>query len=164
MQWYPGHIARAERELRASLKLVDVVIEVRDARIPLSTSHPDVSTRCPAEVPHQTHPPLLCSYLRPQRQGVVSSGCYWAKASAPNHAAGSKQTGMGMQGRDASSANGVPLAHSIHSVQRPWKPLRAILLLYWQACPLAALPLSRGRTGRCDHVPSRVPACARPCK
>ena len=32
MQWYPGHIARAERLLREQLALVDVVLEVRDAR------------------------------------------------------------------------------------------------------------------------------------
>jgi ribosome biogenesis GTPase A len=37
---YPGHIARAERTLQQYLKLVDVVIEVRDARIPVSTTHP----------------------------------------------------------------------------------------------------------------------------
>ncbi|CAM9457365.1 unnamed protein product, partial [Phaeothamnion confervicola] len=37
---YPGHIAKAERELQEYLKLVDVVIEVRDARIPASTTHP----------------------------------------------------------------------------------------------------------------------------
>jgi len=42
VQWYPGHIARAERLLKESLKLVDVVIEVRDARIPLATTHPQV--------------------------------------------------------------------------------------------------------------------------
>ena len=38
--WYPGHIAKAEKELAEYLKKVDVVIEVRDARIPLSTAHP----------------------------------------------------------------------------------------------------------------------------
>lgn len=43
IQWYPGHIAKAERALREQLKLVDVVLEVRDARIPLSTEHPQVS-------------------------------------------------------------------------------------------------------------------------
>jgi ribosome biogenesis GTPase A len=42
IQWYPGHIAKAERELVDYLKRVDVVIEVRDARIPLSTTHPKV--------------------------------------------------------------------------------------------------------------------------
>ncbi|GBG86294.1 hypothetical protein CBR_g41288 [Chara braunii] len=42
VQWYPGHIAKAERDLKQQLKLVDVVIEVRDARIPLATTHPDI--------------------------------------------------------------------------------------------------------------------------
>lgn len=43
IQWYPGHIAKAEKQLKEQLKLVDVVLEVRDARIPLSTHHPQVS-------------------------------------------------------------------------------------------------------------------------
>lgn len=42
IQWYPGHIAKAERALKASIKLVDVVIEVRDCRIPMATAHPNV--------------------------------------------------------------------------------------------------------------------------
>lgn len=42
IQWYPGHIAKAEKALREQLKLVDVVLEVRDARIPLTTEHPQV--------------------------------------------------------------------------------------------------------------------------
>ena len=42
IQWYPGHIAKAERALVEQLKKVDVVLEVRDARIPLSTQHPQV--------------------------------------------------------------------------------------------------------------------------
>jgi ribosome biogenesis GTPase A len=40
IQWYPGHIAKAERSLLEQLKKVDVVLEVRDARIPLTTCHP----------------------------------------------------------------------------------------------------------------------------
>ncbi len=40
IQWYPGHIARAEKTLKEQLKWVDVVLEVRDARIPLATAHP----------------------------------------------------------------------------------------------------------------------------
>lgn len=43
IQWYPGHIAKAEKALKDQLKLVDVVLEVRDARIPLSTHHPQIS-------------------------------------------------------------------------------------------------------------------------
>lgn len=40
IQWYPGHIAKAERQLLGQLEKVDLVIEVRDARIPAATSHP----------------------------------------------------------------------------------------------------------------------------
>ncbi|MCU0524317.1 MAG: ribosome biogenesis GTPase YlqF [Elainella sp. Prado103] len=42
IQWYPGHIAKAERLLTDQLKKVDVVFEVRDARIPLATQHPQI--------------------------------------------------------------------------------------------------------------------------
>ncbi|XP_027349234.1 DAR GTPase 3, chloroplastic isoform X2 [Abrus precatorius] len=42
VQWFPGHIAKAEKELKEQLKLIDVVIEVRDGRIPMSTSHPQM--------------------------------------------------------------------------------------------------------------------------
>ena len=42
IQWYPGHIAKAEKALLDQLKRVDVVLEVRDARIPLATRHPSV--------------------------------------------------------------------------------------------------------------------------
>jgi ribosome biogenesis GTPase A len=41
IQWYPGHIAKAERALLEQLKRVDVVLEVRD--IPLATHHPQIS-------------------------------------------------------------------------------------------------------------------------
>ena len=40
IQWYPGHIAKAEKQLKGHLKKVDLVFEVRDARIPMATSHP----------------------------------------------------------------------------------------------------------------------------
>ena len=42
IQWYPGHIAKAERNLKEQLKRVDVVFEVIDARIPLASQHPHV--------------------------------------------------------------------------------------------------------------------------
>jgi ribosome biogenesis GTPase A len=40
IQWYPGHIAKAEKALSDNLARVDLVIEVRDARIPRATGHP----------------------------------------------------------------------------------------------------------------------------
>ncbi|MBR1776382.1 ribosome biogenesis GTPase YlqF [bacterium] len=42
IHWYPGHIAKAERQLKEKLSLVDVIIEVRDSRIPLSSSYTDI--------------------------------------------------------------------------------------------------------------------------
>ncbi|MBU9720298.1 MULTISPECIES: ribosome biogenesis GTPase YlqF [Bacillaceae] len=40
IQWYPGHMAKARREAKEKLKLIDVVIELVDARIPLSSRNP----------------------------------------------------------------------------------------------------------------------------
>ena len=42
IQWYPGHIAKAEKKLKEQINIVDVVIEVIDARIPESSSYPDI--------------------------------------------------------------------------------------------------------------------------
>ena len=40
LQWYPGHMRKAERLVKENLKLVDVVIELLDARIPMSSANP----------------------------------------------------------------------------------------------------------------------------
>ncbi|WP_078595558.1 ribosome biogenesis GTPase YlqF [Evansella clarkii] len=40
IQWYPGHMAKARRQAQEKLKLIDVVIELVDARIPLSSRNP----------------------------------------------------------------------------------------------------------------------------
>ncbi|EFR40487.1 ribosome biogenesis GTP-binding protein YlqF [Selenomonas sp. oral taxon 137 str. F0430] len=40
LQWYPGHMRKAERLVQENLKLVDVVIELLDARIPMSSANP----------------------------------------------------------------------------------------------------------------------------
>lgn len=42
IQWYPGHMAKAKREFKEKLPLVDVVFELVDARIPNSSRNPDV--------------------------------------------------------------------------------------------------------------------------
>lgn len=43
IHWYPGHIAKAERKLKEQLSLVDAVIEVIDARLPLSSSYTNIT-------------------------------------------------------------------------------------------------------------------------
>ena len=40
IQWYPGHMAAAMRKLAERLRIVDVVVEVVDARLPLTSSNP----------------------------------------------------------------------------------------------------------------------------
>jgi ribosome biogenesis GTPase A len=40
--WYPGHIAKAEKQLREKISLIDMIIELVDARIPQSSSHTDL--------------------------------------------------------------------------------------------------------------------------
>lgn len=43
IQWYPGHMAKARKQVQQNLKMVDVVIELLDARIPVSSSNPDIN-------------------------------------------------------------------------------------------------------------------------
>ena len=42
INWYPGHMAKTKRQILEDLKLIDVVVEVLDARIPISSQNPDI--------------------------------------------------------------------------------------------------------------------------
>lgn len=42
IQWFPGHMTKTKRKIQASLKLVDIVAEIIDARIPISSRNPDL--------------------------------------------------------------------------------------------------------------------------
>ena len=46
INWFPGHMAKTRRELKESLKLVDLVVEIRDARIVKSSSNPEIDDIC----------------------------------------------------------------------------------------------------------------------
>ena len=43
INWYPGHMAKTRRQITEDLKLIDIVIELLDARIPISSQNPDIS-------------------------------------------------------------------------------------------------------------------------
>ena len=43
-QWYPGHMSKAKRQMQEDIKLIDVIIELVDARIPYSSKNPDIDT------------------------------------------------------------------------------------------------------------------------
>ncbi|HAK18579.1 MAG TPA: ribosome biogenesis GTPase YlqF [Lachnospiraceae bacterium] len=45
-QWYPGHMTKAKRMMQENIRLVDLVIEIVDARIPVSSRNPDIDALC----------------------------------------------------------------------------------------------------------------------
>ena len=49
IQWYPGHMTKTRRQIEADLKLVDAVVEIIDARIPVSSRNPDIDAICGAK-------------------------------------------------------------------------------------------------------------------
>lgn len=46
INWFPGHMAKTKRELKENIKFVDIVIEIRDARIVKSSSNPEIDDIC----------------------------------------------------------------------------------------------------------------------
>ncbi|MGI6069607.1 MAG: ribosome biogenesis GTPase YlqF [Blautia sp.] len=42
VQWYPGHMTKAKRQMQEDIKLIDLIIELVDARIPLSSRNPEI--------------------------------------------------------------------------------------------------------------------------
>jgi len=46
INWFPGHMVKTKREIKENLKLVDVVVEIRDARIPRASANPDIDVLC----------------------------------------------------------------------------------------------------------------------
>lgn len=46
IQWFPGHMTKAKREMQEKLKMVDMVIELRDARIPSASKNPMIEELC----------------------------------------------------------------------------------------------------------------------
>ncbi len=40
--WYPGHMTKAKRQMQEDIKLIDLIIELVDARIPVSSRNPDI--------------------------------------------------------------------------------------------------------------------------
>lgn len=43
ISWYPGHMAKTKKQIKEDLKLIDIVIEILDSRIPISSRNPDIA-------------------------------------------------------------------------------------------------------------------------
>ena len=44
INWFPGHMAKTKRQISEDLKLIDVVIEILDSRIPIASRNPDIKS------------------------------------------------------------------------------------------------------------------------
>ena len=44
IQWFPGHMAKTRRAITANMKLVDAVVEIIDARTPMSSRNPEIDS------------------------------------------------------------------------------------------------------------------------
>lgn len=82
IQWFPGHMTKAKREMQDKMKMVDMVIELRDARIPNASKNPMIEELC------QNKPRLIvlskkdkadpkatalwCQYLKDENTHVVA--------------------------------------------------------------------------------------------
>ena len=42
INWYPGHMTKAKRMMQENIKLIDIVVEILDARTPMSSKNPDI--------------------------------------------------------------------------------------------------------------------------
>ena len=66
VQWYPGHMTKAKRQMQEDIKLIDLIIELVDARVPLSSRNPDIdelgknkASRIPVSYTHLPLPTIL---------------------------------------------------------------------------------------------------------
>ena len=46
INWYPGHMTKAKRSMMEERKLIDIVVELLDARVPNSSRNPDIDSIC----------------------------------------------------------------------------------------------------------------------
>ena len=54
IQWYPGHMMKAKRQMQEDMKLIDLIIELVDARVPRASRNPDIDAAGKTEIPADT--------------------------------------------------------------------------------------------------------------
>ena len=91
IQWYPGHMTKTRRQMESDVKLVDLVAEVVDARIPISSRNPDIDTMVGSR-------PRLIIFNRADQADPAMSACWmsWFQGK-----------GFGVLETDAKSGKGV---------------------------------------------------------
>ena len=87
IQGYPGHMTKTRRQIEADLKYVDIVVEITDARIPVSSRNPDIDAICAGKPrlivlnrADQADPSRLgCGPLASKERGTA----YWKQTPSP---------------------------------------------------------------------------------
>lgn len=124
IQWYPGHIAKAEKALKEQLKLVDVVLEVRDARIPLATQHPLVTQWTGSKMRV-----LVLNRVDMIPPQVQKRWTNWFKAQGETPYFTNAQQGTGVQAvRQAAQAAGVEVNKKRRDRGMLPRPVRAVVI------------------------------------
>ena len=111
IQWYPGHIAKAERQLKEQLNRVDVVLEILDARIPLASHHPQIDNWIGSKprilvlnrmdmIPEQTRQDWLHWYNSKSQQPFFTNAKQGKGIKALKSAAQKAGVGMNQRRRD----------------------------------------------------------------
>ena len=113
VQWYPGHMKKAGREMEESLPLVDVVCEIADARVPVSSRNPDLDRIL------RSKPRLLILNRADQADPAATALWteYYTRLQLPFLCCDSKS------GRGLSS-----LSERLHSLRSKTGPLRAMVV------------------------------------
>jgi ribosome biogenesis GTPase A len=124
IQWYPGHIAKAEKALKEQLKRVDVVLEVRDTRLPLTTRHPKVDEW----VANKTRVLVLnrLDMILPQVRSLWGE---WFKSQGEKPHFTNAQQGQGVAAVASSAqAAGVEINKKRHERGMLPRPVRAVVI------------------------------------
>ena len=67
INWYPGHMAKTKRMMEENIKLVDVVVEIVDARIPFSSKNPYLNQMHKQVVQYKLEQLALSAFIRDGR-------------------------------------------------------------------------------------------------
>jgi ribosome biogenesis GTPase A len=114
VQWFPGHMKKAERMMQDSLKLVDVVCELVDARIPYASRNPDLD-----DIIAGRKPRLLILNRADQADPAVTA--LWRNYY--------KEQGVAFMECDASSGRGIKnFSQTLRTVRDKNGPMRAMVV------------------------------------
>lgn len=124
IQWYPGHIAKAERQLKEQLSRVDVVLEVLDARIPLASHHPQILDWIGAK-------PRIVVFNRRDMipEAILKDWLAWFKSQKVEAYPANSQSGQGVKAiAKAIQAAGVAVNERRKNRGMQPRPIRAVVI------------------------------------